>query len=103
MSLMSSILRGFLGHFTSSVPSEQTRKYHQVRIPFKLILSLIEIIMGPCPPFAPTQLEIPSGFLLHNEYFFYLLQHGHCLMSLSLLLPATPFNFQPIQNIYIVM
>lgn len=70
MSLMSSILRGFLGHFTSSVPSEQTRKYHQVRIPFKLILSLIEIIMGPCPPFAPTQLEIPSGFLLHNEYFF---------------------------------
>lgn len=70
MSLMYSILREFLGHFTSSVPSEQTRNYHQVRIPFKLILSLIEIIMGPCPPFAPTQLEIPSGFLLHNEYFF---------------------------------
>lgn len=70
MSFMSSILRGFLGHLTSSDPFEQSRNYHQVRIPFKLILSLIEIIMGPWPPFAHTQLGSPSGFLLHNVYFF---------------------------------
>lgn len=72
MSLMSSILRGFLGHFTTSVPSEQSKNYHQVRIPFELTLSLLELIMGPCPPFAPTQFRIrlSSGFLLQNEYFF---------------------------------
>lgn len=47
--------------------SEQSKNYHQVRKPFELTLSLIKLIMGPCPPFAPTQLGIR---LSHHEYFF---------------------------------